>query len=195
MLAKKWVDTRQGPKGRDVHQAALALLPHACLAESLWTLRVHFLSTPPPPGSAPRDKPPSPKRSSSEPTRASRRISFHGPSLPSTTPGGCKEGSGREPALGRAYGSPKWPQPKTRRALGPGRGLLQRAQAGPERSGRQGDGAALSRATRRALAAGVGGSGGGGVVPWQQVRPKARRQLPARRSWLRKEPVSFSAFA
>lgn len=192
MLAKKWVDTRQGPKGRDVHQAALALLPHACLAESLWTLRVHFHSTPPPPGSAPRDKPPSPKRSRLRAHEGKQTDFLTWAVSPSTTAGGCEEGSGREPALGRACGSPKWPQPETRRALGPGRGLLQRAQAGPERRGRRGR--APSGHTPR-----PGGRGGRrrrrGLVPWQQVRPKARGLLPALPSWLGKEPVSFSAFA
>lgn len=100
------------------------------------------------------------------------------------------ERAGREPALGRACSSPNEPRPGERLDLGPGRGPIQRARERREPSVRGGGGgAALSRATPRALAEEAG------VVLWQQVRRKAGGLLPAKQSWLREEPVISSAFA
>lgn len=131
MLAKKWVGTSQGRKGRDVHQAALALLLGARLAESLWTRRMHFHSTTLPRSSALRDKPRAPKGSRLEtPLEQADGFLFEGCLCHRPPSGVSWEGRGRQPALGRASGCLKEPQPETRRDLGPGQGPIRQAWSG-----------------------------------------------------------------
>ena len=145
LLAIKWVGTSQGRKGRDVHQAALALLLGAGLAESLWTRRMHLHSTTLPRSSALRDKPRAPKGSRLEtPLKQAHGLLSEGPLCHRPPPGASWEGRGRQPALGRASGCLKEPQPETHRGLGPGQGPIRQAWSGvSERAG--GSGAALSR--------------------------------------------------